>query len=277
MGSRARIVVYAPDEPVGPVRRAFQRIDACDEALSDYRPASESRRLTAQDPGVWRSASPVLTDAISKSRLVWEASDGAFDVTIGAITDTWRRASDSGREPTPDQLRAARRRMGMEHVAVETDSLRVRFGVADMRLDFGGIGKGLAADSALDSLGADGLPIALVEIGGDLVVGDPPPGADGWLVGISDGSTPRMRRRLSNAAVATSGDRYRWTWLNGARASHVLEPSTGRPAGAERAIGVVAPRGWIADAVATVARLRGAEAGTRAGHRLGGAELIELD
>lgn len=277
MGSRARVVVYAPDEPVDAVRRAFAAIDACDDVLSDYRPRSESRVLAASEAGVWHDASPLLVDAIERSRAVWAASDGAFDITIGPVTALWRVADETGASPSDDELAEARARVGMSLIDVDRARSRVRFRREGMRLDFGGIGKGYAADLALQALRDGGLPVALVEIGGDLAVGDAPPGSAGWTVGVSGGGAALVTRVIANEAVATSGDRFRWTELEDRRASHIFDPSSARPAPGGRPIGVIAPEGWIADAVATVTHLRGADAGRRTGTALGGVELVVLE
>ncbi|GJM17811.1 MAG: FAD:protein FMN transferase [Phycisphaeraceae bacterium] len=275
MGSRARIVVYAPEEPIDAVRRAFEVIDRCDRAMSDYDPNSESMVLAGRPPGVWHEASPLLIEAVLRSRDAWEASDGAFDITIGAVTVLWRRSKETGVAPTREQLATAQQRVGMSLLQVDADAGRVRLAREGMRLDFGGIGKGLAADLALAELWHAGFETALVEIGGDLVVGSPPPGAHGWSVRVSNGVAPGATLVLANEAVATSGDAYRYVEIDGVPASHVIEPATAIPAPSGGAVAVIAPEGWIADAVATIARLRGNEAASRAGGRLGGVRLVD--
>jgi len=279
MGSKARVVAYAPEDPADAVGRAFAAIDRLDRVLSDYNPNSEARRLAALPPGAWRDASPELIDALVKSRAAWEASGGAFDVTIGAVTALWRGASAGGRTPTAGELADARARVGMGLVEVDEEGSRVRFARAGVVLDFGGIGKGLAADAALASLRADGVACALVEIGGDIAAGAAPPGARGWTVRASGGTAGDAGRgtelTIVDAGVATSGDAYRFTEVGGVRASHVIEPGTSRPAPAGGAATVVAREGWVADAVATVAKLRGAAAAGEAGARLGGVGVID--
>lgn len=275
MGSKARVVVYASEDPTDAVGRAFAAIDGLDRTLSDYNPNSEARRLTAMPAGVWRDASPALIDALEKSRAVWEASGGEFDVTIGAVSALWRGASAAGRRPTAEALARAQERVGMELIEVDEDFSKVRFSRAGMVLDFGGIGKGIAADAALASLRAEGVACALVEIGGDLAAGDAPPGHAGWSVRISDGGSEGAVVMVANAGVATSGDAYRFTEIDGVRASHVIEPGTARPAPEGGAVTVFAHEGWVADAIATVAKLRGAPAACEAGARFGGVRVID--
>ncbi len=100
-----------------------------------------------------------------------------------------------------------------------------------MRLDFGAIGKGYAADAALAALADLGIRRALVAASGDLAIGDPPPGRRGWTVGIdgpgesTDGFTRRLE--LCNAAVSTSGAREQNLEAGGVKYSHIVDPATG--------------------------------------------------
>ena len=286
MGGRARVVFYAIEDRAEAVRRAFAVLEDVEQALSDYRPGSEARRLVEQPVGKWTEVSAMLYQALERARRVHDASDGAFDVSIGPVTALWREATAARRSPAPDALERARAAVGMDKiefatdVAADVDQYRARVLVPGMRLDFGAIGKGLGADLALASLRRDGLDSAMVELGGDLVVGAPPPGEPGWLVGVSDGERTVHRVLLVHQGAATSGDAYRFTLVEGVRASHVIEPGTAMPApGHEDGRGtvtVIADEGWIADAVATIARLRGLEAADRAGSRLGGVRLVPL-
>lgn len=274
MGSRARIVVYASEEPVEAARRAFDKIDAVDRALSDYTPASEARQLTRRPAGVWYQGGPILMDALHKAGAVYDASSGDFDVTIGSVTSLWRRATQEGRSPTDQELEFAQARVGSALIELDRSTQRVRFHRGGMILDFGGLGKGLAVDLAIASLRSDGYAIVLVEIGGDLAVGDPPPGTTSWRILATDGMGPGTMLELANEAAATSGDAFRFLIQDGDRVSHVLDPSSGRPVPTGRACTVIAEHGWIADAVATVARLRGIGAARATAGPLGDVRVI---
>ncbi len=275
MGSRVRIVIYAETEPVAAVRRAFGVIDELERALSDYRVDSEAMLLMQREPGAWHDASPMLIDAIAKSREAWRASDGAFDITIGPVTALWREAARTGVPPSEDEQVDAASRVGMGHLELDAAHGRVRFARAGMRLDFGGIGKGLAADVALDTLKNSGYSSAFVEIGGDLALGDPPPGAEAWTIRATDGAGRSVTLRDARAGVATSGDAYRVVSVTGGEGtdavSHIVDPASARPLSPGDAVTVTARRGWIADALATIARIASPEAARAAAGRLGGA------
>lgn len=261
MGSKCRIVVYAPSEPAAAeaCAAAFDRVHRIEQVLSDYDPNSEAARLTRLPPGEWHAISPDLAGALAKSLSVARQTDGAFDPAVGPLTQLWRTARRDGLLPPPGAIADARARSGYRHVDLDPDAPRVRLAIAGMGLDFGGIGKGLAADEALAVLAQHALPIALIDFGGDLRAGDPPPGTDAWFVEIRDGVAGARTVQLTNAAVATSGDLERFIEIDGHRYSHILDPRQGF--GIERRVAatVVAPEGWLADALASAACVLGPE------------------
>jgi thiamine biosynthesis lipoprotein len=123
-----------------------------------------------------------------------------------------------------------------------------------MRLDFGGIGKGIAADEMLRVLDSLGIRSALVDAGGDIVVSKAPPGEAGWCIqlpGVRDGSLSDKTITVSEAAVATSGDQFRWFEVDGVRYSHLIDPRDGIGVTVRRLVTVIAPTGSLADALAS--------------------------
>ena len=256
MGSRCRIVVYAPSEreAARAADDAFGRVSALNSILSDYDPNSEASRLAAGAPRVWHTVSPELADVLRLSHEVHDASDGAFDPAIGRLTLLWRAAKRTGALPADNDLDAALRASGSEHVEVHPHDDRVRFDTTGLVLDFGGIGKGYAADEALRVLASHGLRSALIDFGGDLVLGDPPPDhPDGWLVTVRTGLDEPRSVRLSCRAVATSGDLEQFVEIDGTRYAHIIDPRTGLGLTRRTAATVIAPSGWLADALASAA------------------------
>ena len=134
-----------------------------------------------------------------------------------------------------------------------------------MRLDLGGIAKGYAVDEALSVLQAHGIDQALVDGGGDLVMGDPPPDSIGWRVGLKvlgkDGQPQDTVLHLANRAIASSGDTYRYLEIDGVKYSHILDPQTGIGLTCRRRVTVIAPEGVWADAWASALSVMGPDKG----------------
>lgn len=254
MGTTVRVVVYAADRPAAEAaaKAAFARVAEVEQALSDYRPDSELMRLCKAndaDPGKPRPVGPDLWAVLEAGQRLSEKSDGTFDVTVGPLVRLWRLARRTQQMPDPAELAEAKAKVGYRKVTLDPAARTVTLAVPGMRLDFGGIGKGYAADQALAVLRIQGMSRALVAVAGDVACGDPPPGKPGWDVEIAPLAAGRPPRRLvlANRAVSTSGDLEQFVEIGGMRYSHVLDPGTGLGLTGRRSVTVVAARGLNAD------------------------------
>jgi FAD:protein FMN transferase len=274
MGTRFEIIVYAPDRAAArkATREAFARIAALDGIMSDYKPASELMRLCARAGGPPVKVSDELFYVLAKAQEVSRRSGGAFDVTVGPVVRLWRRARRTHRPPDAEALARARALVSYENVVLNDKARTVRLLKRGMLLDLGGIGKGYSADEALKVLKGHGITRALVAAGGDIAVGDPPPGKKGWSVAIASlepGKTEPSRLLLANAAVSTSGDLEQYVEIDGKRYSHILDPRTGSPLVGRMSATVVAPKGILADSHTKVVAVLGPEKGFKVLERLG--------
>ncbi|MHC5006443.1 MAG: FAD:protein FMN transferase [Planctomycetota bacterium] len=263
MGMEARIVLYCPDEAAGrrAARGAFDRLADLDGIMSDYRPDSELARVCRR-AGPGRGPVPVSDDlgrVLEQARAVSAASDGAFDVTVGPLAQLWRRARRAGELPDPGAIDAARARVGWRSVLVDTKSGTLELTRPDMQLDLGGIGKGFAAGEAVELLARSGVSRCLVDLGGDIAAGDPPPGADGWRVAIA--SRPRHTLTIARQAVAMSGDTEQYLEVDGIRYSHIIDPRSGVGLTNRTAVAVIGPEAATADALASAISVLGADEG----------------
>jgi thiamine biosynthesis lipoprotein len=257
MGTMFRIVLYdADDARAGSAAMAaFDRIEEIEAVLSDYREESEVSSLCRDGNAAPRAVSPELFSVLEKSLRISRMTGGAFDVTIGPVVQLWRQARRAGRAPDAGDLRKAREAVGYNHVELDADTRTVWLKLPGMRLDFGAIGKGYAADQAIGVLRARGITRALVDGGGDLMIGAPPPGMPGWKVSIRDPepapSNPPAPLYLHDVGIATSGDAFQYLEVAGRRYSHIVDPSSG--AGLRNSVEatVIAPDGATADALAT--------------------------
>ena len=254
MGLPVRLALHATGEQdaTNAARLAFARIAALDRMMSDYRPDSELRRL--ESPAgrrvvVSRELFTVVQRAVEISR----ATGGAFDPTVAPLVAVWREARRTGRMPRPEDLDRARALTGSDRIALDSVRLSIRLEQPGMRLDLGGIAKGYILQEALAMLRSSGVTRALVESGGDIVVGDAPPGRDGWTIDVSCGDAPFRARasNLTNSALSTSGPTNQFVEIDGVRYSHVVDPRTGVGVTNGIVAHVIARDGAVADALAT--------------------------
>jgi thiamine biosynthesis lipoprotein len=267
MGTQFGIALYAPDEATA--RRAFEaafaRIGELDDRLSDYDATSELSQLSKSSPTTAPVAvSDDLWNVLSISQDLARRSGGAFDVTVGPLTQLWRRVRRQRALPDQERLKAALAAVGYRHLKVHETDRTVELRQANMRLDLGGIAKGFAGDEALRAMAKHGVTRALVNGGGGLSLGDPPPGEQGWKVGVAPlepEAEPSRTLVLANCGVATSGDAWQYVEIDGVRYSHIINPKTGLGLTTRSSVTVVASNGTLADGLATAASVLGPERG----------------
>jgi thiamine biosynthesis lipoprotein len=122
---------------------------------------------------------------IVRSKDVWERSGKSFDITIGALTQLWRKAKKENRFPSEAEIKAAKDLTGFKNLITNERSKTISFKRQGVRLDFGGIVPGYAAQRVIDFLKTRNINMALADASGDIVMGDAPPGKDGWTIGIN--------------------------------------------------------------------------------------------
>ncbi|RAJ97747.1 thiamine biosynthesis lipoprotein [Larkinella arboricola] len=258
-GTEYRKVFYAPDDSTAQrVRRAVDaRMDSLNGVMSDYLDGSEINRLSATaGSGQWVSVSPYLYDVLLKAVLMARKSDGLYDPTIGPLSQLWRRAVRRKIFPSKAELRKAHRLVNYRYIRFDSVGRKISLKKAGMRLDVGGIGQGFANDEGMKVLQQMGIQSALLDIGGDIRVSEPPPGESGWrvLTGFGADTTTLL---LKNIGITASGATYRYLEHQGKRYSHLMNPRTGLGLLHHVQTTVLAPDGTQADALTKVFSVAG--------------------
>ena len=257
--------IFRFDADVGAVEKRVAELEA---VFNRFNKGSELSRLNRQAAAAPFVVSDDMQRVLSLSRRWYQVSGGVFDPSVVPLIDLWNRAGESGMQPTADEVNAARSLVGLDHVSLVSGD-RILFSTEGMGLDFGAIAKGWIVDAAVDLLKQRGVKKGLVEAGGDACAF----GGGTFRFGIQD---PTAKDRLIGTvevgkdAVVTSGHYERFMVIGGKRYSHIIDPSTGRPAdnGLVSAT-VVGGSAADADALATVLMVLGLEEGMELvrGHR----------
>ncbi|MEZ4961003.1 MAG: FAD:protein FMN transferase [Saprospiraceae bacterium] len=256
MGTDFRIVFYTDSDSLATAaaQKAFDRIKAIEQSLSDYRETSEISQLSATaGTGARVPVSDDLWNVLTYALQVMKKSDGVFDVTAGALTKLWRRAFRQKEMPAKEEIDAALGTLGYKFIKLNKDH-SAELLKPGMRLDLGGIAKGYAVDEAMKIIKAANIASALVDGGGDIAASGPPPGQMGWLIDkyvYRNGEIRVESMMIANQAVATSGDTYRYLEYGGKRYSHIIDPRTGMGVTRRQIVTVTAPTCMEADAWAT--------------------------
>jgi thiamine biosynthesis lipoprotein len=267
MGTTFRIACYAADKAIAAeaASAAFARIDALNAALSDYTETSELRRL-CQTSGTPVRVSEDLFTVIRRAHEVAESTDGAFDFTAGHLTNLWRRTRRQRDLPSEERLRHALTLTGWRQVALDEKNRAITLMKPGMYLDLGGIAKGYAAEAALAVMRARRLPRSVVIAGGDMAIGEAPPGEAGWEVKLRTFSEEEadadaiITLRLKNAGISTSGDLYQFVEIGGLRYSHIIDPKSGLGLTKRVSCSVISKNTTTSDAYATAFCVMGTSA-----------------
>ncbi|NUQ65510.1 MAG: FAD:protein FMN transferase [Pirellulales bacterium] len=282
MAVPVKLVFYCIDRDTAnrAAEAAYARAHQLNGILTDYDPDSELRRLCATaGEGKAVPVSEDLWRVLVRSKEISERSGGAFDVTVGPVVRLWRRARRQEEFPPADRLDEARRLVGYKLVRLDPAHRAVELLKPEMRLDLGGIAKGYVIDQLLAELGKHGIQRALVDAGGDVGLGDPPPDKPGWQIAVASldpKEKPGRFLSLSNCGVATSGDTWQFVELNGRRYSHLIDPRTGIGLTDHSNVTAVAPDAMTADALASAVSVLGPEAGLRMVEEMPGAAALIL-
>ncbi|HMO13995.1 MAG TPA: FAD:protein FMN transferase [Pirellulaceae bacterium] len=235
---------------------AFAQIKRIEKLFSDYDPNSHINQLFDTGDSVeYVPLCEELAPLFQRSHEIAQATDNAFDYALGNLTRLWRKARHEKRLPSPEETHAAKQSSGLLQIEYDPATKMLKILNPAVRFDFGGIGKGYAADVALSTLRHRGVTRALINAAGDLSIGDPPPNSDGWKIGFRATPSPRKQPlahlKLANCGIATSGDEFHFVLIDGKRYSHIIDPQTGLGMLGHRQVTVIAKDGTTADALAS--------------------------
>jgi thiamine biosynthesis lipoprotein len=257
MGSPFTIIFFAPDEKFANELAAtcFELTDRFNMIFSDYDAGSELSRLCAAAGNGWQDVSPSMMELFLKAAKAWQQSKATYDITAGALTKCWRQARKEKRLPDEHLVQEKLSLTGFDKILINATTRQINLPLKGMEIDFGGIAKGYIAHQVLQLLSRSGISNALVDAGGDMVMSGPPPGKQGWIVGVTipEHTSLLLPRKLSlsNTAIATSGDAYQYIVHNGKKYSHIIDPRTGYAITEQRNVTVVTADAVLADWLAT--------------------------
>ncbi len=248
---------------------AFDLLDQLEDQLTVYREHSEVCRLNRT---AFHAPVPVersLFDLLREAARITEETEGAFDVTTGALIKEWGFFRGPRRVPSDAEREAALERVGMRHVELDAERQTVAFRRRGLEINLGSIGKGHALDRVGDYLAATGKFPAVLLHGGHSSVyarGSPNDDPRGWRVGIThpwDAGRRLAEVWLRDRSLATSAATFQYLEHDGRKLGHVLDPRTGWPAAGLASATVVAATGAEADALSTAFYVGGVETARR--------------
>ena len=252
MGTVVTAQLYGPDgeEAGGAIFDALQALEQ--ERLSWRLSSSDIARINAAAGGSVPVA-PQTIGYLQQAATVSQKSGGAFDCTIGQLTQLWDIGGENARVPSQAEIDAALQTVGYQSVSLQGGQAAVAKGQA---LDLGAIGKGIACDEIAAMLEQSRLSGAVISVGGSILLWGQRPGGGDWKIGVRDPRGEASEQlgsfSLPGGYVSTSGNYERTLTVNGQTYHHILDPKTGYPADSGLiSVTVMAPTGLLSDALST--------------------------
>jgi thiamine biosynthesis lipoprotein len=261
--------------PEGTTPEDLQRdVDAClldvNRKMSTYDPESELSRFNRHPHDDWFDVSAETATVVRRAQEIGEKTGGAFDVTVGPLVNLWSFGPDStpGDVPSELELAAVRENVGWHLLEVRDSPPGLRKRSAGVYVDLSAIAKGFGVDRVAALLDRRGVKAYMIEIGGEVRTRGAKRGGSPWRIGIerpvSFARSLHKVVRLTDRALATSGDYRNFFEVDGVRYSHTIDPLTGRPVEHNLAsVSVITTSCMEADAWATALGVLGPDAAYR--------------
>jgi len=267
MGNRFEISVVSDNEHSAQkcIDAAIEEISRIEKLLTTFSDDSQTN-LVNRNAGI----KPVKVDQevyelVERSLKISGLTQGAFDISYGGIDKSlWNFDLSMTALPDPEVARKSVRLINYNNVILDEGNCTIFLKEEGMRIGFGGIGKGYAADKARTVLQNLGVTSGIVNAAGDLVTWGTQPNGKPWTIAIADPDksiTPFSTLNISNMAIATSGNYEKYVMIGGRKYSHTIDPKTGLPVTGIKSVSIISPSAELADAMATPVMVMGVRVG----------------
>ncbi|WP_394331537.1 FAD:protein FMN transferase [Psychroserpens damuponensis] len=282
MGSRFDITVVANDsiqanKYIDTAVAEISRIEKLISSWDDNSQTSEINRNAGIKPV---KVDKELFDLIERAIGISKLTDGAFDISYASMDRIWKFDGSMTKMPSKEETTISVEKVGYQNIVLDKKNSTVFLKLEGMKIGFGAIGKGYAADKAKDLLILKGVTSGIINASGDMNTWGKQPNGNEWKVAITN---PMDKNKvfallpITNGAVVTSGNYEKYVIFNGKGYTHIIDPRTGYPSTGIISVTVFAPKAELADALATSIFVMGKEAGLDRINQLPKIECIIID
>lgn len=282
MGSKFEITVVANDsiEGVHYISMAVEEITRIEKLISSWDQNSETWAVNAAAGKSAVKVSKELYDLVERSLKLSKLTDGAFDISYASMDRIWKYDGSMKIMPSDKKIKASVSKVGFQNIILNQQETSIFLKLPGVKIGFGAIGKGYAADKAKSLLMQMGVSAGIVNASGDMSTwGKQPDGSD-WKVALTN---PMDKTKgfgllpVVDKAVVTSGNYEKYVLFDGKRYAHIIDPRTGYPSTGILSVTVFAPKAELADALATSVFVMGKETGLDRINQLPNVECIIID
>jgi thiamine biosynthesis lipoprotein len=283
MGNNFSISVAAEEEAFAYecIDAAVKEIQRIEKLLTTFDESSQTN-LINKNAGIQAvNVDKEVFDIIERSIRISALTQGAFDISYGSIDKRfWNFDKTMTALPDKEAARLSVRLINYKNIALHKEASTVFLKEKGMRIGFGGIGKGYAAERAKELLKSLGIKSGVVNASGDLTTWGLLPNGKPWTIGIANPDDKNQlfsHLEISDMAIATSGNYEKYVIIDGEKYSHTINPKTGFPVKGIKSVTVICANAEVADALATPITVMGVKAGLYLVNQLKGVECIIID
>ena len=282
MGSRFDISVVADSKEEGDVfiDLAISEISRIEKLISSWDKNSQTSLINKNSGLKPVKVDKELFQLIERALKVSRLTNGAFDISFASMDKIWKFDGSMSTMPSADIIKKSVEKVGYQNILLDTENQTVFLKLKGMKIGFGAIGKGYAADKAKALLIEKGVEAGIINASGDLNAWGKQPNGKDWMVAIVN---PLNKEKVfswfsaHNNAVVTSGNYEKYVKFNGELYSHIIDPRTGYPSKGILSVTVFTKTAELADALATSIFVMGTETGLDFINQLKGVECIIID
>jgi thiamine biosynthesis lipoprotein len=267
MGNRFELTVVSPDETAAQqsLNKAIAEIKRIEKLLTTFSDDSQTAAINAAAGLHPVKVDHEVYDLIERANRISAITQGAFDLSYGSLDKRfWNFDRTMTALPDKETAKKAVRLINYRNIILNEKDTTVFLNEKGMRIGFGGIGKGYAAEQAKKVLQQEGMQSGVVNAAGDLTAWGFQKDGRPWTIGIAapDGTQhPFSSLQITDKAVATSGNYEKFVWIDGKKYSHTINPKTGFPVSGIKSVTIICPNAEIADALATPVMVMGVHVG----------------
>ncbi|MFA6059170.1 MAG: FAD:protein FMN transferase [Taibaiella sp.] len=283
MGNTFELTAVAKDETwaLSKIQLGITEIRRIEMLLTTFDDKSQTNQINKLAGIAPVKVDKEVFDLIIRSVKISELTDGAFDLTYGSIDNRlWNFDQTMTELPDNDTAKALVRLIDYRNIILDKENTTVMLKEKGMRIGFGGIGKGYAADRAKAIMLAGGVASGIVNASGDLITWGLRADNHPWKIGIvhpDDKRFPFSHMDVQDIAIATSGNYEKFVSINGKKYSHTINPKTGLPVTGIKSVTIFSPNAELADAMATPVTIMGVKAGVDLINQVKHLECIVID
>jgi len=265
MGGGFGITIVAKDSQTANqnIDTVIAEISRIEYLISDWKPETQVSQVN-QNAGI----RPVKVDKevlelTERAIKISEITNGAFDISFAAMEKIWKFDGSMTEMPSSEAVKKAREKVGYKNIIINKDSSTIFLKLKGMKIGFGALGEGYAADRCRDMMIARGITAGIVNATGDIQAWGKHPDGHPWMIGVNDpfNSGELIAAIPIEGAITTSGSYEKYAMINGKRYAHIINPATGYPATGLVSVTIIGPHAEFSNAMSTSIMVLGRKAG----------------